>query len=277
MLLTASARASELEAAARELNRLAESGERPRALLARYREQVSPSLAGAASCSDACLRLAFEAVSIALFYGHGAVGASDARVLFQTLEKRRLVDATLARRMYGHLVLMRDFEQAERLRRRFALKDLVPVRLKGPPSEGGTRRALVPGRGSKVSSTVVDLSESRLLVLMRPTCEFTQAAFKAIEADPALSRLLERRATLLVPPSDGTDFASLRRWNSTHARFPAVSAYSTGDWSEIPDWSAVPVFYRVVAGRIAESFAGWPDDSRLEVLRAWARPAEEIK
>lgn len=247
--------------------RFRQLGDAYRTRLARHQ---SPSVL--AILSDEDLRSLMLAAQLAASYVHDGDILDDAMDDLRRLEDRGAARGEDIRAAYGLLVAGRRFEQARRfLAAHPGLDEPEPPRLTGfrADAQGAAEMRTGQSEGTLAWALVDIAALPRILAIGHPLCHFTQAAARAIEADPALRPLFAAQSRWLAPQDTGTDFTLFRRWNAEHPDLQITVAYRAAGFSMIDQW-ATPTFYFIDHRRVVSKVAGWPRGGRrAEILDAY--------
>ena len=212
---------------------------------------------------------AFDELYAVIFY------TADQRVLrhlvkvFGLLSQRREATQSHLQRTYNACYYCRRLDVASDLVRQF------PGRLKAAPDirmSAGTGTAtpavmhLATGCGELFAAAYPMPEKPTILMITNPGCHFSQDAFRAISADPALMRRLDGPLQLLAPHQMDVDIDDFVQWNRLHPSLPMSLAYHWRGWSML-DMRETPTFYFIKEGAVQHALKGWPNGTAKIHLR----------
>lgn len=229
-----------------------------------FDESFAPLLKRPERISDDEVRQLYGAsdmlASYTMFFdaGRNAGYVGSMGVAFRELRRRSIATDADAGNLFDALVASRRFEEAALLKRSNpALSDKdVPAVAKSPGfrEDAPAEMALVSAR--EFSLRNVDL-DARYKIVVVSGCHISEAATKAIDADPVLRDAFARAGAIWLAPADRNfDGQAVQRWNNEFPRQGMTVAYRNEAWKGI-DFSQIPAFYFYKNGKLVGKHTGW--------------------
>lgn len=165
-------------------------------------------------------------------------------------------------KLFDAFVLSGLFDKAAALRQKFPSLPEVPEIISGEKSLAeGWRIYKVSEQGKKAELQPLSKSGQRMIMVMRPGCEFAEMAAEAIFADPELGPVFRANGLMLTRKFDPAGVAAIEQ----KFNFDAVYiARKSSDFTGFSLMRISPTFYFIKDGKILDEFSGWSneDDGR---------------
>lgn len=211
--------------------------------------------------SDETLDAVHDAlVKISFYLPDEQSGALRQEKAFEEKVRRGKASGEDAERMYNAFLMSGLFEKASALRLGFPGDSLpeVPAIISGADSAAsGWRAYKISAEGKKAELVSLPNDGPRMVMAMRPGCEFAEMAADAIFADPELGPVFRANGFMLTRKFDAAGVEAVKK----RSGFDAV--YIARRSSDFPGFSLLrisPTFYFVKDGRILDEFSGWDND-----------------
>lgn len=211
--------------------------------------------------SDETLDAVHDAlVKISFYLPDEQSGALRQEKVFEEKVRRGKAAGDDAERIYNAFLMSGLFEKAAAIRLRFPGDSLpeVPVMISGVDSvAAGWRAYELSAEGKKAELVSLPNGGPRVVMVMRPGCEFAEMAADAIFADPELGPAFRANGFMLTRKFDAAGVEAVKK----RSGFDAV--YIARRSSDFPGFSLLrisPTFYFVKDGKILDEFSGWDND-----------------
>lgn len=166
-----------------------------------------------------------------------------------------------AERMYSAFLMSGLFEKAAAVRLRFQGDSLpeVPAIISGTDSgAAGWRAYKISAEGKKAEQVSLPNYGPRVVMVMRPGCEFAEMAADAIFADPELGPAFRANGFMLTRKFDAVGVEAVKKRSNFEAVYIARKSRDFPGFSLL---SISPTFYFVKDGRILSEFSGWDNEA----------------
>ena len=179
---------------------------------------------------------------------------------FEEKVRRGKASGDDAERMYNAFIMSGLFEKAAAVRLRLPGDSLpeVPAIISGADSvASGWRAYKISAEGKKAELVSLPNDGARVVMVMRPGCEFAEMAADAIFSDPELGPAFRANGFMLTRKFDAAGVEAVKK----RSNFDAV--YIARRSSDFPGFSLLrisPTFYFVKDGKILDEFSGWAND-----------------
>ena len=228
------------------------------------------SAAGEAQLADEDIRDYFDAAWMVAFWAHDRSSVEAMRGAFDALAQRGIASDRQRQDMLDAYVEARLVSEAMTFAREPANARLNPLPVFAPDDGAAGPPTLwrLTADGTIVERVAFAIGDApRVLVVSSPWCGFSGDATAAIAGDAALSSLVRRHSTWIMPQGPIPNFATIAKWNRDYPGWPMQIMYDEADWPMIPS-PQTPVFYFIDHGKVIETVTGWPGDAQKDKLRA---------
>ena len=218
--------------------------------------------------SDEAVNVIYDALlNIALYQPDEERYAVRLESAFKEKVRRGKYSGDNIERMFNVFVMSGLFNKAIALRQEFPDQSLpeVPEIIAGAGLESadwGVFKVLEQGKKAKLES--LPKSGQKIIMVMRPGCEFAGMAADAIFADPGLGPVFRSNGFILTRKFEPVDVAAIKK------QFNFDAVYIARKSSDFPGFSLLrisPTFYFTKDGKILEEFSGWSNDDGGEYAK----------
>lgn len=210
--------------------------------------------------SDETLNAVHDAlVKISLYLPDEESYALKQKKTFDEKVRRGKADGEDIERMYSAFLMAGLFDEASGLRQAFPGSSLpeVPEVSTAAGGAGGWLVYEVSSRGKKVELRSLPNNGPRIVMVMRPGCEFAEMAADGILSDPELGPVFRAKGFMLTRTFDPVGVEAAKK----HSDFDAVyMARKSGDFPGFSLLRISPTFYFVNDGKILYEFSGWDNE-----------------
>ena len=231
------------------------------ALTATYSAQV-----GAIGPNQSCeqgksgeLEDLFWATTLIASYHRSTEWVRRLRCLHSALDERGAAGNYHHLKLYGLLVAVREFEEANRLRSR--LDEIPPeLPLLPQPSDHGLQAMRLEESGSiqYVDLTRQSTAAGQIIALVHPGCSYSRRALESISSG-AEYKWMHPHLQLVVPRDTQWPDGAMRRWNIAHPQLPMYAEAMADEWSALEAYE-IPVFHLIINGEVVATEIGWKGD-----------------
>lgn len=209
----------------------------------------------------------FRATALLAFYQPEEALLERMRCLHAALPPQALQEAEHHRPLRGALIELRHFEEANRLRARWAMPVAELPVIRGVPATAGMEVLRLAEPGAVERTALPAAAGWQVIALVHPYCGFSQRAMAAITSDPVHAWLLPY-LHLVVPPGRDWPERAMRAWNAQHPALPMQPAMPGAAMARF-DLRQTPVFHLLRNGEPIATATGWPGNGEeLAALRA---------
>lgn len=218
--------------------------------------------------SDETVNLIYDALlNIALYQPDEERYAVRLESAFKEKVRRGKYSGDNIERMFNVFIMSGLFNKAIALRQEFSNQSLpeVPEIIAGAGLESedwGVFKVLEQGKKVKLES--LSKSGQKIIMVMRPGCEFAGMAADAIFADPELGPIFRSNGLILTRKFEPVDVEAIKR------QFNYDAVYIARKSSGFPGFSFLgisPTFYFIKDAKILDEFSGWSNDDGGEYAK----------
>ena len=218
--------------------------------------------------SDEAVNVIYDALlNIALYQPDEERYAVRLESAFKEKVRRGKYSGDNIERMFNVFVMSGLFNKAIALRQEFPDQSLpeVPEIIAGAGLESAdwwVFKVLEQGKKAKLES--LPKGGQKIIMVMRPGCEFAGMAADAIFADPELGPVFRSNGLMLTRKFEPADVEAIKK------QFNYDAVYIARKSSDFPGFSLLrisPTFYFTKDGKILDEFSGWSNDDGGEYAK----------
>jgi hypothetical protein len=217
------------------------------------------------------LNIFLRATRDTAFYTDGERYAMQMAIICEVLIEKKAITPKQIEDQYNAFIRTRLFAEATRWHKRFpmASKTTLPTLIDDANIKSGEASEWVISPDQRaVTRRRVDLSQDWMMVVVsHPFCGPSNRATKAIYADAKLANRLKGHAKWVTPQDSSIAIEALQKWNKEYSDAPVSVVHLTREWP-FEKFSSTPTFYFLNAGKVVESFSGWPKEGNFDKLNA---------
>ncbi len=217
------------------------------------------------------LNILQRALSATVFYARASRHAAQMALVSEALIAKKTITPQHIEEQYEAFVRTRLFDEARRWHMQYpaAAKTALPIMVDDTSIKSGEASEwIISPDKRQITRRRVDLSQDWMMVVVsHQSCGFSRRATNAIYSDATRLKRLKARAKWVTPQDGSIQIDVLQKWNKENIEAPVSVVHIASEWP-FEKFSSTPIFYFLKAGKVVESFSGWPKEGNFEKLDA---------
>lgn len=171
--------------------------------------------------------------------------------------------------VYQSLLSSRQLTAAQQLHRQYpdmAVGDLPSIQsqeIKGP-----SVYRIAADESGLIQQDFTFKTETEVIVIAHPYCQFCQLLIKDIVADENLSKFFKQHSRWIASENYLDHIDAIIDWNKKYPMARLDIAYLKQDFNQLDEWGT-PAIYFLKDGQVLDKLIGWPQQGRKQDLMAY--------
>lgn len=173
---------------------------------------------------------------------------------------------SVATDVYESLLSSRQLVAAQQLQQQYsdmAVGDLPAIQ--SQEIEGPSVYRIASDESRLIQQEFTFNTETEVIVIAHPYCQFCQLLIKDIVADENLSQFFKNHSRWIADENYLSNIDAIVNWNKKYPMASLDIAYLKQDFTKLEEWGT-PVIYFLKNGQVLDQIIGWPEEGRKDAL-----------